>query len=150
MIQRKTTDTMQAPSLSGAMETPDVPEYGWVLFDISCGFCSHWVPFWRTTLRKRGFAIAPLQSPWVRAKLGLSELDILLNLRLLLHSGQHISGADAYRYLLARIWWAWPIYLFSIAPLSSRLFDWGYHTFAKNRFAFSGACGIPNQERRSA
>jgi predicted DCC family thiol-disulfide oxidoreductase YuxK len=71
---------------------------GWILYDESCGFCRRWIPFWESTLQRRGFSIAPLQADWVRAKLQLSESELLYGLRLLLADGSHIRGADVYRY----------------------------------------------------
>ncbi len=41
---------------------------GWVLYDGDCGFCSSWVPRWTNVLRRRGIAIAPLQSILGRRK----------------------------------------------------------------------------------
>lgn len=115
---------------------------GWILYDDSCGFCRRWIPFWEGTLQRRGFSIAPLQADWVRAKLQLSESELLHDLRLLLADGSQIRGADVYRYATRRIWWAWPVYLFSITPGLRNIFDWGYRTFAKNRFRVSTACGL--------
>jgi len=60
---------------------------GFVLYDDSCGFCRRWIPFWEATLRKRGFAIAPLQSEWVVEQLNASQEDFLFDLRLLLADG---------------------------------------------------------------
>ena len=40
---------------------------------------------------------------------------------------------------MRRIWWAYPLYLLSAAPLLSRVFDWAYRTFAINRHRFSRA-----------
>ena len=116
---------------------------GWVLYDDSCGFCRRWIPFWGETLRKRRFAIAPLQSEWVQQKLKEPEGDLLQDLRLLLADGGQVRGADVYRYVMRRIWWAHPLYLLSIAPLLCRVFDWGYRTFAINRYGFSRACRLP-------
>ncbi|MFN2452590.1 MAG: DCC1-like thiol-disulfide oxidoreductase family protein [Pyrinomonadaceae bacterium] len=93
-------------------------------------------------MRKRGFGIAPLQSAWVGDKLGLSEAELIEDLRLLFRDGRQLQGTDVYRYLMARIWWAYPIYLLSIAPLLERLFDRSYRTFANNRFRFSHTCGL--------
>ena len=73
---------------------------GWILYDDSCGICRRWVPFWETTLRKRGFAIAPLQADWVKEKLFLDEAARLQDLRLLLPDGKLISGAETYRYAM--------------------------------------------------
>ena len=115
---------------------------GWVLYDDTCGFCRQWIPFWAATLRKRGFDVAPLQSGWLRDHPAFSAVELLDDLRLLLENGRHIQGADVYRYLMRRIWWAWPMYLFSIAPMTKSLFDWGYRTFANNRYRFSKACGL--------
>ena len=115
---------------------------GWILYDDSCGFCRRWIPFWEGALQRRGFSIAPLQADWVRAKLQLSESELLHDLRLLLADGSQIRGADVYRYATRRIWWAWPVYLFSITPGLRKIFDWGYRTFAANRFRVSSACGL--------
>ncbi|MGZ4963605.1 MAG: thiol-disulfide oxidoreductase DCC family protein [Limisphaerales bacterium] len=120
----------------------DCTIHGWVLYDESCGFCQRWVPFWRLTLRKRGFAIAPLQATWVQEKLSVSSQDLLKDLRLLLRDGRQIQGADVYRYVTRRIWWAFPVYLFSVTPVFRRLFDVGYRTFANNRYCISGKCGL--------
>lgn len=114
---------------------------GWILYDESCGFCRRWVPFWESALRRRGFAIAPLQADWVRARLPQADAELLRDLRLLLADGSVICGADVYRYATRRIWWAWPVYLFSVTPGLRRVFDWGYRTFAVNRFRVSAACG---------
>ena len=121
---------------------------GWILYDDSCGICRRWVPFWENTLRKRGFEIAPLQADWVRQKLRLSETDLLSDLRLLLASGELIRGADTYRYAMKRIWWAYPIYLFSIAPAGRNVFDWGYRNFAGHRHQISRACRLPGKPGR--
>ncbi len=116
---------------------------GWVLYDDSCGFCRQWVPFWADTLRKRGFAIAPLQSEWVVERVDVPPEELLFDLRLLLADGRLVRGADVYRHVMRRIWWAYPLYLLSVAPLLRRVFDWGYRTFANNRYHFSHVCGLP-------
>jgi predicted DCC family thiol-disulfide oxidoreductase YuxK len=106
------------------MSSADFQIEGWVLYDDACGFCRKWIPFWAATLRKRGFDITPLQSGWLRDHPALSKVELLDDLRLLVENGVHIQGADVYRHLMRRIWWAWPVYLFSIAPLTRSLFDW--------------------------
>jgi predicted DCC family thiol-disulfide oxidoreductase YuxK len=116
---------------------------GWVLYDDSCGFCRRWVPFWANTLRKRGFAIAPLQSEWVVERLKVPPGDLLFDLRLLLEDGRQVRGADVYRHMMRRIWWAYPLYLLSVAPLLRVVFNWAYRTFADNRHLVSHACRFP-------
>lgn len=118
------------------------PAAGWILYDASCGLCRRWVPFWENTLRRRGFGIAPIQEDWVREKLGLPEEKLLDDLRLLLADGTHLAGAEVYRYAMRRIWWTWPLYVFSVLPLGRRVFDWGYRTFARNRYRVSAACRL--------
>jgi len=79
------------------------------------------------------------RSAWLRDHPALSKIELLDDLRLLLEDGRHIQGEDVYRYLMRRVWWAWPLYLFSIAPVTKSLFGWGYRTIAKNRYRFSKA-----------
>lgn len=115
---------------------------GCILYDDSCGFCRRWIPFWENTLRKRGFEIAPLQAGWVKKRLQLSEGDLLQDLRLLLANGEHIQGADTYRYAMKRIWWAYPVYLASMAPIGRKIFDRAYRQFATHRHQISSACKL--------
>jgi predicted DCC family thiol-disulfide oxidoreductase YuxK len=116
---------------------------GWVLYDTACGFCNRWVPFWEPTLKKRGFHIAPLQTDWVAARLNLSPKERVSDLRLLMSNGEQFRGAEVYRYLMRRIWWAKPLYLLSILPVFRWLFDSGYRAFANNRYFISRACRLP-------
>jgi predicted DCC family thiol-disulfide oxidoreductase YuxK len=124
---------------------------GWILYDDSCGFCRRWIPLWLRSLRLRGFDIAPLQAAWVRERLGLTETELLQDIRLLLVDGRRFDGAGAYRYVMRRIGWAFPVYLASNLPPLRQAFDWAYRTFARNRFRFSRACGLAigrNDEQR--
>ena len=122
------------------------PTSGWVLYDDACGFCRRWVPYWEETLARRGFGIAPLQSNWVRERLPLADNELAEDLRLLLPSGEHFAGADVYRFCTRRIWWAWPVWLFSVLPLSRNIFEWAYRTFARNRYCVSDACRLPGAD----
>lgn len=127
---------------AGHLSTAEPPA-GWVLYDGACGVCSRWVTSWGPTLRRRGLAIAPLQSPWVQERTGLPPSDLLSNIRLLQPDGQLLTGPEVYRYLLRRIWWTYPVYLLSKVPGLNYLFDWGYRTFARHRTRISATCGIP-------
>ena len=121
------------------------PPVGWILYDDSCGLCRHWVPLLENALRRRGYAVAPLQADWVREKLGLDPACLLDDLRLLLADGSQLAGADAYRHAMRRIWWALPFYLFAIAPGLRLLFDWAYRRLAANRHRLSAACHFPRR-----
>ena len=123
-----------------------MPPAGWVLYDDSCGFCRQWVPYWSGTLSKRGFSIAPLQSAWVQERLNAPGDELLDDLRLLLPEGRQVRGAAAYRYVMRRIWWAYPLYVLSVTPLLSLVFDKAYRSFAVNRHRFSRACGLPGHD----
>jgi predicted DCC family thiol-disulfide oxidoreductase YuxK len=124
-----------------ASENSDIK--GWVLYDGDCGLCSRWVPFWESTLKKRGFRIAPLQADWVGKKFALSEQELTSDFRVLLANGERLAGAEVYRYLMRRIWWATPFYVLSVLPMFRMLFDAGYRAFADNRYWISRTCRLP-------
>lgn len=94
---------------------------------------------------KETFRYCTLQSSWVRERLRVGETELLTDLRLLLSNETQIRGADVYRYVMKKIWWAYPFYLLSITPVLRRVFDWSYRTFADNRYRFSSACGLPHK-----
>lgn len=108
-----------------------------MLYDDTCGFCRRWVPRFERTLKRRGYAIAPLQAAWVREQLGPGDERLFADVRLLRRTSEQITGADVYRHCMRRIWWAWPLWLFSVLPGTSRLFDHAYRTFARNRHRIS-------------
>lgn len=119
------------------------PREGWVLYDGDCGVCSRWVTSWGPALQRRGFAIAPLQSPWVQERTGLPAAHLLSDIRLLRLNGELLQGPEVYRYMLRRIWWGYPLYLLSTVPGFSHVFDWTYRTFARHRTLISSRCGMP-------
>jgi predicted DCC family thiol-disulfide oxidoreductase YuxK len=125
-------------------------DQGCVLYDDSCGFCRRWIPFWGRSLARRGFSIATLQSDGARSRLGCSDEELIADLRLMLPDGRQVIGAEVYRYVMRRMWWAWPVYLFAIMPGGRQAFDWGYRTFARHRFRISRACRLPGGLRDSA
>lgn len=120
--------------------------FAWVLYDGTCGFCSRSVRAWEKTLKKHGFAVAPLGEPWVAERLqglGVPEGSQFNDVRILVvRTGELISGADAYRFALRRIGWARPLWVLSVTPGLRRLFDLGYRAFAANRHRISKACGL--------
>jgi predicted DCC family thiol-disulfide oxidoreductase YuxK len=117
-----------------------------VLYDGPCGFCSRWVPRWAGVLGRRGFAIDILQAPWVAEKLKLPEDELVADIRLLLTNGESLQGAAVYRYVMSRIWWAWPIYFASTLPVLSSIFEGAYRRFADNRYWISRTCHMPAKE----
>jgi len=115
---------------------------GWILYDGDCGVCSRWVPAWGPTLARLGLVVTPLQAPWVAVRIGLEPGALLTDIRLLLRDGRQLAGADVYRYVLRRLWWAWPLYLMAAAPGLRRLFDSAYRALADRRHRISEACGL--------
>jgi len=125
-----------------AIQNGPEPRAGWVLYDAECGVCSRWVSSWAPTLKQYGFAVAPLQSPWVEGRTGLAPSDLVKEMRLLERGGGMHSGANVYRFLMRRVWWAYPVYLLSMIPGLRNVFDWGYRTFARHRGRISASCGL--------
>jgi predicted DCC family thiol-disulfide oxidoreductase YuxK len=97
---------------------------------------------WTSTLHKHGFEIAPLQDPWVRSRLGLTERELLQNVRLLLPNGTQLAGADVYRHIFRRVPWTYPVAVLASAPILRRVCDWTYRRIAENRHRMSRACRL--------
>jgi predicted DCC family thiol-disulfide oxidoreductase YuxK len=106
---------------------------GWLFFDADCAFCVKIVRAVATTLQKRGFALAPLQDPRVGALLGLSQSELLLEMRLLLSNGRQTAGADAAVALAHEIWWARPLAWLSKLPGMMQIFRRAYRWIAARR-----------------
>ena len=115
---------------------------GIVLYDGRCGFCSRWVKYWATTLRRHGFDIASLDEPWVAETLKMPREELLTDIRLLAPDGQLISGADVYLYVTRQIWWAWPFHAIFSLPGFNWLIRAAYFSFARNRHCISHACKL--------
>ena len=121
---------------------------GWVVYDADCGICARWVPFWAPTLARLQLGVSALQEPWVAERTGLTPTALLRDIRLLLTDGSQVIGADVYRYVMRRLWWAAPIYLLSVVPGTRRIFDATYRAFAARRHRLSASCGISGQPSR--
>jgi predicted DCC family thiol-disulfide oxidoreductase YuxK len=106
---------------------------GWLFYDAECTFCVKIVRAAAPTLIRRGFALAPLQDPRVGALLGLSQSELLLEMRLLLSNGQQTGGADAAVALSHEIWWARPLVWLSRLPGMMRLLRRAYRWIAAHR-----------------
>src|ERR1700694_917507 len=68
---------------------------GWLFFDAQCGFCTRVARWVAPMLQRRGLAVAPLQDARVAALLGLSEAELMREMRVLLEDGRQYGGADA-------------------------------------------------------
>jgi predicted DCC family thiol-disulfide oxidoreductase YuxK len=116
---------------------------GWLFYDADCHFCIKIVRTLAPTLQKRNFAFAPLQDPRVGALLGLSQTELLLEMRLLLSNGQQTGGADAAVALAHEIWWARPLLWLSKLPGMMQLLRRAYRWIASRRKCSAAiSCGI--------
>jgi predicted DCC family thiol-disulfide oxidoreductase YuxK len=82
---------------------------GWVLYDADCRWCAGLARHFRHRLAGRRLELLPLQTPWVKARLGLPEARLLEEMRLLRSDGTYFGGADAVLELSRYFWWAWPL-----------------------------------------
>jgi predicted DCC family thiol-disulfide oxidoreductase YuxK len=115
-------------------------DHHWIFYDEDCGICRALARRWESRLRRRGYILAALQSPWVSQRLDLPQEELLRDLRLLMSDGRQFIGADAYREIFQHVWWLYPLYLFSILPGGRFLFDRTYRFVADNRHRFSQSC----------
>lgn len=123
--------------------TKQTAEKGWVLFDGDCPWCVGWARRAGGALARRGFALAPLQTPWVRARLGLAEGVRPEEMAVLTAQGRVLGGADALLELARHFWWArWVrglARLPGVLPLLHAAYRWG----AARRPCANGACALP-------
>ena len=106
---------------------------GWLFFDADCAFCIKIVRALAPALQKRGFALAPLQDPRVGPLLGLSQTELLREMRLLLSNGKQTGGADAAVELAREIWWARPLVWLAALPGTMPILRCTYRSIAARR-----------------
>ncbi len=115
----------------------------WVLYDGSCSLCIRLAERFRGRLERAGFRLAPLQTPWVRQRLGLPEEQLLSEMRVLTATGEVLGGAEGVVHLVRAIWWLWPLRLASRLPFGMKLLRWVYRRVAARRRCDEGACERP-------
>jgi len=113
---------------------------GWVLYDAECPFCCEWMARLEPVLTRRGFDLAPLQSPWVQECLDLKFDPPLTEMNVLTPDGKVMGGADAVVFLARFVWWAWPLYALSWFPgmkvILSRVYCW----LSRRRICLGATC----------
>ncbi len=108
-------------------------ENGWVLFDDQCRRCRRLARRWERLLGKHRFAVAPLQTPWVRERLERCDGELLSEMRLLTPRGGIYGGADALIAVARQIWWAWPLYSLTQVPFAKGVLRIAYAWVACHR-----------------
>ena len=126
-----------------------VPAAGWVCYDGECPFCLRWLRRVERPLLRRGFSFVPLQTAWVKARLSLTEEELLAEMRLLLPDQRILGGADAATLLAKYIWWLWPLWLASKIPGAMIPLRAGYRFMARHRYCNNCACEISKPICRS-
>jgi len=101
-----------------------------VLYDGACPMYTRLARRFAPVLGRRQFDLAPLQTPWVRARLGLGSDELLREMRLHTGDGQIFGGADALVQIARAIWWAWPFYAMMQLPGARPLLRLGYRCVA--------------------
>jgi len=117
-----------------------------VLYDGDCPVCIRLAGRFERVLGVQDYKLIPLQTPWVRERLGLSEAELLFEMRLLFPDGKFLGGADAMLELIRHIWWAWPVWLISRIPGAMPILRFCYRAFAARRHCLDKVCEINTNE----
>ena len=120
------------------------PVEGWICYDGDCAFCRRWLRRVEPPLLRRGFGFVSLQTPWVKAKLNVPEVELLKQMRLMVSDGRMFGGADAAVVLARYVWWLWPLWIISKIPGTMPIIRATYRVIAKNQHCASDRCEIHN------
>jgi predicted DCC family thiol-disulfide oxidoreductase YuxK len=120
-----------------------------LFFDAECKFCTRIARWLAPILERRGIALAPLQDPRVGALLGLSQEELLFEMRFLLSDGSQFGGADAAVALAREIWWGRPLLWVSRIPGMMEVLRKGYRWVAANRSCAAASCPASEVSRRA-
>ena len=115
---------------------------GCVLFDAECLFCTRLAKRFAPLLHRHGFALTPLQTPWVVNLLGRRRGNTWSEMLLLTTGGTTYGGADALIEFTKVIWWARPLYWLSFVPGVKLGLRKGYAWVAHRRLCIGGACRV--------
>ena len=120
---------------------------GWVLYDGKCRLCTGMARCFHHLLAGRHLELLPLQTPWVKARLGLPEDKLLTEMLLLRPDGKYFGGADAVLEIGRYFWWAWPLRMIGRIPVVKHVLRAVYRHVARNRNCTDGACEIKKRSR---
>lgn len=115
----------------------------WVCYDAECPLCIRWTNRFRSLLERHGFALLPLQSPAVRATLGIPRDELLAEMRVITSDGRIFGGADALLYIARSLFW--PASEVTRIPGASALLRSIYRFVARNRNCSTGTCTIASR-----
>jgi predicted DCC family thiol-disulfide oxidoreductase YuxK len=115
---------------------------GWLFFDADCQFCTRIARWIAPILARREIGVAPLQDPRVAALLGLSQSDLLREIRVLMADGTHSGGADAAIALAHEIWWSLPLAWLARIPGVMKVLRSIYQHIAARRHCQAMGCEV--------
>ena len=115
---------------------------GWVCYDAECSLCSAGARRFASLLAARGIKTVPLQTGWVRARLGQRPDEMAY----IASDGRVFGGAEAVARVCREVGWAWPVWAVSRVPGVGALMRAGYRWVAAHRHCAGGVCRI---EKRS-
>lgn len=115
---------------------------GCVLFDAECLFCTRLAKRFAPLLHRHGFALTPLQTPWVVNLLGRPKGNAWSEMLLLTPGGTTFGGADALIEFTKVISWARPLYWLACVPGVKLGLRAAYAWVAHRRLCFGGACRV--------
>ena len=87
-------------------------------------------------------ALAPLQDPRVGALLGMTQRELLKEMRFLSSDGSNFGGARAVVAVAGEIWWARPVVWIAGWPRVMRALDAGYKWVAARRGCSGATCEV--------
>lgn len=116
---------------------------GWICYDAGCDLCVRWAERVRAVLEGRGFVVRPLQDAAVRARLKVTERELLREMRVITPEGKVYGGGDAVLFLAKTVPAARPIHLLGLLPGGRPFIRAIYRWIADKRGCHVGACGIP-------
>jgi predicted DCC family thiol-disulfide oxidoreductase YuxK len=119
----------------------------WVFYDGDCALCTGSVRRFAPFLKSYRFSFLPLQTAWVRDRLGLPADAPLKEMALLTDDGRKFGGAEAVVQIARRIWWAWPLFVLAHLPGVAWFLDAAYRFVAKRRNCVNDACRTPGRVR---
>lgn len=111
-----------------------------MLFDADCRFCRAVANRYVPMLRRRHLELVPLQTPWVKERLGLNDAELLAEMRFLTPEGAIYGGADALLAIARRIWWAKPACWLARLPGVTPALRIAYAWFARHRYCLGRTC----------
>jgi predicted DCC family thiol-disulfide oxidoreductase YuxK len=104
--------------------------------------CRHSATRFDARLRRMGYDILPIQTPWVAEKIGREIAENPKEMLLLTPDGKLFGGADAYLQMARQFWWTrWLVPIGNFRPVHfvlEKIYQW----IARHRHGISDRCGL--------